>query len=103
MLGGFDGVVSLGAFEHFCSIDAWKAGRQDAVYTGVFDHVAEMLPPGGRFFLQTMVFGRNMIPYEAIDVHAPRLSDAHVLGLLQKTFPGIVAAVRSGAGGARRR
>ena len=25
--GSFDGVVSLGAFEHFCSIEAWQAGR----------------------------------------------------------------------------
>jgi cyclopropane-fatty-acyl-phospholipid synthase len=86
--GPFDGVVSLGAFEHFCSIQEWQAGKQDAIYSTVFEHVAELLPSGGRFFLQTMVFGRNMIPYEEIDVHAPRLSDAHVLGLLQKTFPG---------------
>jgi cyclopropane-fatty-acyl-phospholipid synthase len=86
--GSFDGVMSLGAFEHFCSIAEWQTGMQDAIYTAVFEHVAEMLPPGGHFFLQTMVFGRNMIPYEQIDIDAPRLSDAHVLGLLQKTFPG---------------
>jgi cyclopropane-fatty-acyl-phospholipid synthase len=86
--GPFDGVISLGAFEHFCSIEEWQAGMQDAIYATVFDHVADMLPPGGRFFLQTMVFGRNMIPFEEISVHAPRLSDGHVLGLLQKTFPG---------------
>jgi cyclopropane-fatty-acyl-phospholipid synthase len=86
--GGFDGVVSLGAFEHFCSIDEWKAGRQDAIYSALFQNVAGLLPPGGRFFLQTMVFGRRMIPYEHIDINAPRLSDAHVLALLQKTFPG---------------
>ncbi len=86
--GPFDGVVSLGAFEHFCSVDDWRAGKQDAIYSRLFDHVAGLLPPRGRFFLQTMVFGRNMIPYEEIDIHAPRLSDAHVLGLLRKTFPG---------------
>ncbi len=86
--GTFDGIVSLGAFEHFCSIEEWKAGKQDEIYAKVFDHAAQLIPQGGRFFLQTMVFGKNMIPYEEIDVHAPRLSDAHVLGLLQKTFPG---------------
>ena len=86
--GGFDGVVSLGAFEHFCSIEEWQAGRQDAIYSEVFKNVAGMLPSGGRFFLQTMVFGRNMIPYEEIDLGAPWLSNGHVLGLLQKTFPG---------------
>ncbi|HEY3933761.1 MAG TPA: class I SAM-dependent methyltransferase [Gemmatimonadales bacterium] len=86
--GPFDGVVSLGAFEHFCSVDQWRAGMQDAIYSKLFEHVAGMLPKGGRFFLQTMVFGRKMIPYDEIDVRAPRLSDAHVLGLLRKTFPG---------------
>ncbi len=54
----------------------------------MFATVAELLPKGGRFYLQTMVFGPNMLPYEAIDINAPRLSDAHVLALLQKTFPG---------------
>ena len=86
--GTFDGVVSLGAFEHFCSVDEWQAGRQDAIYAAIFQNVAGILPPGGRFFLQTMVFGPNMIPYEAMDINAPRLSDGHVLALLQKTFPG---------------
>lgn len=86
--GPFDGVVSLGAFEHFCSIEEWQAGRQDAIYDGVFRNMASVLPRGGRFFLQTMVFGRNMIPFEEIRLDAPRLSDGHVLALLQKTFPG---------------
>lgn len=86
--GPFDGVVSLGAFEHFCSIEQWRHGEQDRIYEDVFRRAAALLPAGGRFFLQTMVFGRNMIPYEAIDIHAPRLSDAHVLALLQCTFPG---------------
>ncbi|MGH7582327.1 MAG: SAM-dependent methyltransferase [Gemmatimonadales bacterium] len=86
--GPFDGVVSLGAFEHFCSVEEWQAGQQDAIYSGLFANVAELLPRGGRFFVQTMVFGPNMLPYEAIDINAPRLSDAHVLALLRKTFPG---------------
>ena len=86
--GTFDGVISLGAFEHFCSIEEWQAGRQDAIYSAFFKSVAALIPPGGRFFLQTMVFGPKMIPFEQIDINAPRLSDGHVLALLQKTFPG---------------
>src|ERR1041384_4926216 len=31
-LGAFDGVVSLGAFEHFCSIEEWSAGQQETIY-----------------------------------------------------------------------
>ncbi|MGH7592540.1 MAG: SAM-dependent methyltransferase [Gemmatimonadales bacterium] len=86
--GPFDGVVSLGAFEHFCSIDEWQAGLQDGIYATFFQNVASLLPPGGRLFLQTMAFGPNMIPFKEIDIDAPRLSDGHVLALLQKTFPG---------------
>jgi cyclopropane-fatty-acyl-phospholipid synthase len=81
-------VVSLGAFEHFCSLEDWRAGRQNEIYASLFRNVASVLPSGGRFFLQTMVYGPNMIPQQAIDLRAPRLSDGHVLALLQKTFPG---------------
>jgi cyclopropane-fatty-acyl-phospholipid synthase len=35
-----------------------------------------------------MVFGRNMIPIEAADIHAPRGSDEHVLALMARQFPG---------------
>ena len=86
--GEFDGVVSLGAFEHFCSVEEWQAGQQDRIYRELFRRMAGLLPNGGRFFLQTMVFGRRMIPYEKIDLNAPHLSDAHVLALLTRTFPG---------------
>ena len=86
--GPFDGVVSLGAFEHFCSIDEYRSGRQDAIYSRLFENVAGVIPRGGRFFLQTMVFGKNMLPLDRIRLDAPRLSDEHVLALLQKTFPG---------------
>ena len=47
-----------------------------------------MLPDGGRFYLQTMVFGRNMIPLDEVSEHAPRDSDAFILFLLGCQFPG---------------
>ncbi len=86
--GAFDAVASLGAFEHFCSPDDYTAGRQENVYREVFEHVAGVLPDSGRFYLQTMVFGRNMIPVEQISTDAPRDSDAWILGLLGRQFPG---------------
>jgi cyclopropane-fatty-acyl-phospholipid synthase len=86
--GPFDGVASLGAFEHFCSPEEHRAGRQDEIYRGLFARVASLLPEGGRFYLQTMVFGRNMIPVERIDIHAPRGSDAWCLALMGRQFPG---------------
>ncbi|MBL8986872.1 MAG: class I SAM-dependent methyltransferase [Gemmatimonadetes bacterium] len=86
--GPFDAVASLGAFEHFCSLEEYQAGRQDRIYQDLFARIASLLPVGGRFFLQTMVFGRNMIPAERIDLQAPRDSDEFVLGLMTRQFPG---------------
>ncbi len=86
--GDFDAVASLGAFEHFCSPEEYAAGRQEQVYREFFANVATLLPSGGRFYLQTMVFGRNMIPVELVDINAPRHSDAWYLALMGKQFPG---------------
>jgi cyclopropane-fatty-acyl-phospholipid synthase len=86
--GGFDAVASLGAFEHFCSPDEYRAGRQEEIYRELFERVAGLLPERGRFYLQTMVFGRNMIELDEVDVHAPKDSDAFVLALLGRQFPG---------------
>ncbi len=86
--GSFDAVASLGAFEHFCSPDEYRAGRQEAIYRDVFERVAGVLPASGRFYLQTMVFGRNMIPLDTIDISAPRDSDAWYLALMGRQFPG---------------
>jgi cyclopropane-fatty-acyl-phospholipid synthase len=86
--GQFDAVASLGAFEHFCSPEDYRAGRQEETYRGLFARTASVLPDGARFYLQTMVFGRNMIPLNRIDIHAPRDSDAWYLALMGRQFPG---------------
>jgi cyclopropane-fatty-acyl-phospholipid synthase len=86
--GDFDAVASLGAFEHFCSREDYDAGRQEDVYRALFEHVAGVLPERGRFYLQTMVFGAKMIPIEQVDIEAPRDSDAFVLALMERQFPG---------------
>jgi cyclopropane-fatty-acyl-phospholipid synthase len=86
--GPFDAVASLGAFEHFCSPEEYRAGWQEAVYRGLFARIGSVLPDKGRFFLQTMVFGRNMIPVDRIDINAPRGSDAWYLALMGRQFPG---------------
>ena len=86
--GAFDAVASLGAFEHFCSPEDFRAGRQELMYGELFANAASVLEPGGRFYLQTMVFGRNMIAPEEVSEHAPRDSDAFILFLLGCQFPG---------------
>jgi len=86
--GPFDAVASLGAFEHFCSPEDYRAGRQEEIYRSLFESIAGMLPQGGRLYLQTMVFGRNMIPIDEIDIDAPRDSDGWYLALMGRQFPG---------------
>jgi cyclopropane-fatty-acyl-phospholipid synthase len=86
--GGFDAIASLGAFEHFCSPEEFVAGRQDAVYRDLFQRLAPLLPAGERLYLQTMVFGRNMISPGDVSLDAPRGSDAWYLALMTHQFPG---------------
>jgi cyclopropane-fatty-acyl-phospholipid synthase len=86
--GPFDAVASLGAFEHFCSQEQYSLGRQDEIYRRLFERIAGVLPDAGRFYLQTMVFGRNMIPVDEIDRRAPRDSDAWYLAMMRSAFPG---------------
>lgn len=86
--GPFDAVASLGAFEHFCSPEDYRAGRQEDVYRELFRNTATVLPGGGRFYLQTMVFGPNMIDPDRVSIDAPRDSDEWYLALMQRQFPG---------------
>jgi cyclopropane-fatty-acyl-phospholipid synthase len=91
--GPFDAVASLGAFEHFCSPEDYQAGRQEDIYAGLFARAAGLLPDSGRFYLQTMVFGRNMIPRDKIDIEALRQvpsrdTDEWYVALLGRQFPG---------------
>jgi len=89
--GPFDAVASLGAFEHFCSPEEFRAGRQDEAYRDLFGRIASVLPHDGRLYLQTMVFGRNMLPADRIDdidIRAPRDSDEWYLALMGRQFPG---------------
>jgi cyclopropane-fatty-acyl-phospholipid synthase len=86
--GPFDAAASLGAFEHFCSPADYTAGRQEEIYSRFFERVASVLPDAGRFYLQTMVFGDNAVPFEEISTNAPRNSDAWILALMGCQFPG---------------
>src|SRR6266480_603943 len=86
--GSFDAVASLGAFEHFCSPEDHAAGRQKEIYRRLFAHSAGLLPDKGRLYLQTMVWGRNMIPVDRIDINAPRHSDEWYVALMGRQFPG---------------
>ena len=86
--GTFDAITCIGGLEHFCSIEEWKAGKQEKVYSNFFETLARLLPKGGRFYMQTMTFSKNMLNYDEFDINAEEGSAAHVLALMVKEFPG---------------
>jgi len=53
----FDGIISIGAFEHFGRHDQSAAQRRE-VYARFFDFCARRLRRGGKLSLQTIAFGR---------------------------------------------
>ena len=86
--GEFDAITCIGGLEHFCSIEEWQAGKQEEIYQNFFKTIYNLLPVGGRFYMQTMVFSKNMIPFEEININAKKGSTAHVLALMVEEFPG---------------
>lgn len=86
--GMFDAISCVGAFEHFCSVEDWKEGKQEKVYNDFFKTLYHLLPSGGRFYLQTMTFSKNMIDYEDIDINAKKGTAPHICALMVKEFPG---------------
>jgi cyclopropane-fatty-acyl-phospholipid synthase len=86
--GMFDAITCIGGMEHFCSIEEWKEGKQEKIYNDFFKTIYQLLPTGGRFYMQTMTFSKNMIDFNDIDIKAKKGSAAHVMALMIKEFPG---------------
>lgn len=86
--GQFDAITCIGGLEHFCSIEEYKAGKQEQVYKDFFHTIYNLLPKGGRFYMQTMTFGPNMIDFDEMDINAEKGSPEHVMALMVKEFPG---------------
>jgi cyclopropane-fatty-acyl-phospholipid synthase len=86
--GKFDGVVSIGAFEHFCTPEDYRAGRQDAVYDRFFRLCHDLVGDRGRLYLQTMIWGRNFPGVERVSLKSPKGSDEYILAVLGKFYPG---------------
>jgi cyclopropane-fatty-acyl-phospholipid synthase len=86
--GTFDAIVSVGAFEHFCSVEEYLAGKQDAIYDHFFRLCHELLPAGGRLYLQTMLFGKNAPEYQDISLQAKQGSNEYIAAITKEFFPG---------------
>ena len=86
--GRFDAVTCIGGLEHFCSVEEYKAGKQDKVYSNFFKMVSDLLPAKGRFYMQTMVFTNKTPPIQEMNVSADKTSVEYALALMIKQFPG---------------
>lgn len=86
--GTFDGIVSLGAFEHFCSSEEYLAGKQEQIYRNFFKLCYDLLPQGGNLFLQTMMWGKNAPQYKDISLEASKGSSEYMLAVLGKFYSG---------------
>ena len=86
--GTFDGIVCVGAFEHFCSVEEYLVGKQDHIYERFFRLCHELLPEGGRLYLQTMMLGKNAPEYASLSLEAEKGSNEYIGAVLGKFFPG---------------
>ena len=87
-LGKFDGIVSVGAFEAFCSAEDLLANRQEDIYVEFFKLCHDLLKDKKRLFLQTMMWGKK-VPFPSdLDISKRKLSDEWVLGYLARFYPG---------------
>ncbi len=86
--GKIDGIVSIGALEHFCSINEFKAGKQDQVYRDFFKFCANVLPKGKKLYLHMMVWGKRVPNPDDLTMSAPEDSEELILARASKFYPG---------------
>ncbi|HNP19901.1 MAG TPA: class I SAM-dependent methyltransferase [Fulvivirga sp.] len=86
--GTYDAITCIGGLEHFCSIEEWQEGKQEKIYSDFFQTLYNLLPVGGRFYMQTMTFSKNMLEFKDISLDAEKGSPSHVLALMIAEFPG---------------
>ncbi|TSA38739.1 MAG: methyltransferase domain-containing protein [Porphyromonadaceae bacterium] len=91
--GKFDVVTAMGSTEHLCSIEQYKAGLQEEIYKTYFKQIADLLPVGGRFYCQTMVFGPNMVKFEDIQFNKTNIwekefTNEELIDILCQIFSG---------------
>ena len=65
-LGSYDGAISIGAFEHFCSKEEYFNGQQERIYGDFFRFCHGILRDNGRLYLQTMLWGSNAPDFDKV-------------------------------------
>jgi cyclopropane-fatty-acyl-phospholipid synthase len=91
--GKFDAVTAMGSPEHLCSVEQYREGKQEEIYNTYMKQVADLLPIGGRFYCQSMVFGPNMVKFEDIkfgqtDLWKKDFTNEELMDIICEVFPG---------------
>ncbi|MBI3500624.1 MAG: class I SAM-dependent methyltransferase [Bacteroidetes bacterium] len=91
--GRFEAITAMGSPEHLCSVEEYREGKQKKIYDTYFKQVADLLPVGGRFYCQAMVFGPNMVKFEDIkfgqtDLWKKDFTNEEYMDIICEVFPG---------------
>lgn len=91
--GKFDAITAIGSPEHLSSVEEYRSGKQQEIYRQYFKQAASLLPVGGRFYCQTMVFGPNMvefddIPFGKTDLKKKEFTNEELMDIICRVFPG---------------
>jgi cyclopropane-fatty-acyl-phospholipid synthase len=87
-LGKFDAIASVGSLEAFCSKEEFLEGKQNDIYRRFFRFCHELLPKGGRLYLQTMTWGKSAPSLGEISMAADKTSNQYIVALTEKFYPG---------------
>jgi len=95
--GKFEVVISIGSFEHFCSVEEYFEGKRDEIYDCFFRTCHDLLVDDGRLYLQTMTWGKNLPwgdreptieDFKRCSLRASYKSDERILASVRMFFPG---------------
>lgn len=64
--GRFDGIIANGSIEHFAQLEDALAGRQDKIYSEMFEIMHRVLKPGGRVATTVIHFRFPIDPTETV-------------------------------------
>jgi cyclopropane-fatty-acyl-phospholipid synthase len=87
-LGYFDAIAGVGSLEAFCSKEEFLAGKQNEIYSQFFAFCHRLLRPGGRLYIQTMIWGENAPSVDEVSLKADKNSNQYVVALTEKFYPG---------------
>jgi cyclopropane-fatty-acyl-phospholipid synthase len=69
-------------------MDEYVHGKQDLIYRDFFRFCSDILPPRGRVFLQTMIWGKVIPHPNTLSLTAPEGTPERILARLARFYPG---------------